>query len=243
VRERLRCTPKQIDPAFFEAAATVAATGALEERVWFLRLGQLAKQLPERDAQLVRERAIEAMDSGEQELVGVAVSILRAAVHRGEVGQDVRPRIREAARRATDLRSKRATFTLLSELGEDLHGELNADDPLTRLATVRAVGKPPSTEAQTVCLAIARDARLARDVRREAMHELTDVATKVEVCVELALAGDDQAAGSLRWIKSPAARVAAERLAVEGPTGEVRAIAAHVAKSLREIDARASRQP
>jgi hypothetical protein len=139
-------------------------------------------------------------------------------------------------RRSRDLRTKRRAFDLLVRSGADVRADLTAEDPQTRLAAAAALGGEHADAVEQVCVAIVNDTSLSRDLRREAMHRIRDAKIKVAACFELALAGDDQAAGNLRWVMTSDAINALERLVVEATSPEVRAVAARVLKSRREIE-------
>jgi hypothetical protein len=153
----------------------------------------------------------------------------------GSLSPELVAEIRAAGERTHELGAKQRAFAVLRRSGVDLTTELSARDPLTRLVAARVLGRDHADATQHVLVAIARDRELDVELRRQATYGIEDDALKVAAFTELALAGDDQSAGSLRWVMTSGAIHALERLINEA-NASVRTIAASVLERRLEID-------
>ena len=228
--ERLRVKPDIIDPALFAEVAALWSRGDVTLRAWFLELVTRATDLTAEQTSLAVERADEALAISD--LAGTALDLLRRLV---TLPAETLARVATLARTAGSRRTQRFAFAVLKRSGFDLSADLEASDPQTRLAAADAMGD--SAKAEPVRIAIATDERIARELRRDAMTGIRDLAVKTAVCLDLGLAGDDETVGSLRWVMTPEAIHALERLVVEAMDPKVRTIAAHVLKSRHAIEA------
>jgi len=233
--ERLRVMPRALDPALFGAVGALWSRGDASLRTWWLEMGTHAQQLaPDETARLL-ERATEALDDGA--LQAVALGVLDHGVAHGHaLSSTTLARVRTLGRTATDPHTKRRAFCLLVRSGVDVLDDLADPDPLTRLAAAGALGRDHAEVVQRVRLAIATDASLPGTLRHDAMHGVHDEAVKIAVALELALAGDADAAAALRWISSIDAITALERLVRESESPEVRASARRALESRRDIE-------